>query len=133
MADEQALFDALPENVREEWKVKAEDQTFTDTDQRRQIRFELLNVHDAKLLGFVETAKSVSSVEDFQALVEKTDFTGVSNSDISELLFAIGPSGVTAMLHGALKHVETDEDVAYVAELSQARHEMLSALQNFPS
>ena len=130
---EQSAFDALSEQLREGWTVKPETLTFKDTDHRRRIRFELLRIEDPAMQKFMASAAQAESPEAFEKLVQSTDFSDLSDSDFSELMFAIGPDGVTSMLGAALASVKTDEDVAYAAELSHVRHGILESLQNFSS
>jgi hypothetical protein len=129
--DEKARFDSLSESLREGWSVAEEALTFADTQHRRRLRFEMLRVDDPRLVHFLEKAQQVNTPEEFDALIKATDFTETSDGDFSELVFAIGPDGVTTLLGAAFDTVKTDEDVAYAAELSQVRHGLLESLQNF--
>jgi hypothetical protein len=130
---EQSLFDSLSDSLREGWSTKPETLTFHDSDHRRRIRFEMLKLDDPRTKHFMEKAAQIETAEELDALIKGTDFTDVSDADFSELMFAIGPDGVTTMLHAALKTAKDDDDVSYAAELSHVRHGLLESLQNFSS
>lgn len=132
-ATEQSLYDSLSDALRDGWTTTDETLTFRDTDHRRRIRFEMLKLDDPRMQHFMEKAAQTETAEALDALIKGTDFTEVSDADFSELMFAIGPDGVTILLHAALKTAKDDDDVAYAAELSNVRHGLLESLQNFSS
>jgi hypothetical protein len=132
-ATEQSLYDSLSDALRDGWTTKDESLTFRDTDHRRRIRFEMLKLDDPRMQHFMEKASQTETADALDALIKGTDFTEVSDADFSELMFAIGPDGVTTLLHAALKTAKDDDDVAYAAELSNIRHGLLESLQNFSS
>lgn len=130
---EQSIFASLSDALREGWSTETETLSFQDTEHRRRIRFEMLKLDDPRMQHFMEKASQAGSAEDLDALIKGTDFSDVSDADFSELMFAIGPDGVTLLLHAALANAKDDDDVSYVAELSHIRHGLLESLQNFSS
>jgi hypothetical protein len=130
-ADEQTLFRDLSGSLKEGWEVQAETQSFQDNDQRRRIRYELLKLEDPIVKDFLQNIATAKTEQEFQAVIEKTDFTKIANKDLMELLFAIGPDGVSVLVKTAIEQAQTDDDLMYAAELSNARHELLASLQNF--
>lgn len=124
-------LESLPTNVRADTQVVPEVLTFVDTVQRRSIRFQTLDLHGSILEPFLKKLESVSTPEDVQAAFEAFDIEQVSDQDFAELLFAIGPDGVSALLAGSLARATTASDIESVAQLSAARHELLVSLQNF--
>lgn len=130
-AGEIAQFESLPATLRTDTQVIPESLTFVDTDQRRGIRFQTLDLKSLALQPFLSQLEKVATPEDVQAAFEALDFEKVSDQDFSELLFAIGPDGISALLAGALATSATADDVTSVVQLSTARHELLVSLQNF--
>jgi hypothetical protein len=113
--------------------VDTETLTFEDTEHRRRLRFELLNIQHPETKQLIDELQEAKTAEEIQALIAKTDEATIGESDLSEILFALGPDGIGMMLKGALQSATTDEDVAYAAQLSAARHGLLESLQNFSS
>jgi hypothetical protein len=130
---ERRLFDSLSDSLKEGWEVTEETQAFVDNEHRRRIRFEMLRLHHPASQKFLKSLMTAPSVKEIQDILENADMSDVPGSDLAELLFAIGPDGITWLIHQALKSVQNDEDVAYAAQLSEARHEMLASLSNFAS
>lgn len=131
--EEQSLFDALSDALKEGWDTKTETLRFEDNAQRRKIRLEMLKVHHPKTQDLIKRILGAKTEQEIDALLESVNPKEIDDADLAELLFASGPDGIGAMVKGALKTAENDEDVAFAAQLSQARHELLESLQNFSS
>lgn len=129
--EEKTLFSGLPEALQEGWQVLDETLKFEDSELRRRIRFETMNLQSDSLKDFVDSLANCSTPEEVQAAFEGMDFSDVAQSDFSELIFAMGPDGAGALIKGTLKTAKDDDAIAEAAELSDARHALLESLQNF--
>ena len=126
--DEKKLFDALSDGLKEGWEVEAEKQEYTDTKERYKMRLSFLKLSDPTLLDFKEKVQNAKSEEEIKELMEGFDFKGVSQSDLAELFFALGPKDVSILMRLQLAEVKNDKDVEIVAALSNIRHELLKSL-----
>jgi len=127
-ADEKKLFDALSEDLKEGWEVEEEKQVYKDTEDRYRMRLSFLRVSDPALLEFKEKAEKAKSKEEVAKLMEGIDLKGVSQSDLAELFFALGPKDVSILMRLQLSEVKNDKDVEVVSALSNIRHELLKSL-----
>lgn len=127
-ADEATVFTALPEAVRNGWEVREETLSFADSEEKRAARLSLLRLHDPKLLKFQADAEKIDSPDAMAALFAATDLQGVSEDDLAELFFALGPDLLTRVIRDLLAAVKTDADLDAVASLLLIRHSLLEAL-----
>ncbi len=127
-ADEKKVFASLPAKLQEGWKVEMEKQKYEDTAKRRQIRFEFMDLHDKHLLEFREKAYGASSQREFEAIVETLDVTKLSEHDVRELFFAIGPDGMSLILYGLLSDAKTDDDLESISALTHIRSMLLKSM-----
>jgi hypothetical protein len=128
-AHEQTLFKALPSSLREGWEVRDETLTFKDSGEQRAARMSLMRLHDPKLIGFREEAQKLSS-EELTALIKKTDLRGVSDDDIGELFFALGPDLLTRILDSMLQSATSDSDLDDIAAMITVRHSLLASFHS---
>ena len=75
-AEEQKMFDGLPDKLKEGWEVQEERGSYQDSPEKLSTRLALLRVHDPKLLEFQKKAAGLSA-EKLSELIAKTDLTGV--------------------------------------------------------
>lgn len=125
---EKEAFLSLSDSLREGWAVKDETLTYTDTPKNREIRFMIARFHDPKLLKIKEGFKSVKSDEDFVKLMETIDLGAMSETDLGQIVFALGPDALSAFILATMKTVDTDSDLVMLANLSELRHELLESL-----
>jgi hypothetical protein len=130
---EAATFQSLPASLREGVEVVPETLSFADTEDRRRVRFDLMKLSDPALLALVQKLQASTTEDEIYEAMQGADLNGAADADVLELLFALGPSGLTFMVATALAQAKDDQGILYVAELSNARHELYLSLQNFPS
>ena len=119
MAKEKAVFEALPDSVQEGWSVI--DETLDCFESERQI------VMRYRLADF-------SAYPQVGVMVERI-VNGESPADVSlndlpdgvqkELYFTMGARGVNSLIQTLLPDVNSDDELAALAALSAARHELL--------
>ncbi|MBI3618490.1 hypothetical protein HY213_00470 [Candidatus Peregrinibacteria bacterium] len=127
--DEQKLFSKLPSSLQEGWEVKEEMLTFDDSDERRRMRIAVMHLHDPKLLSFQEKAGTITNAEELFKLAGKIDLTKVQESDLAEIYFALGPSGISMFVIPLLEEAQSDDKVESVAALTHVRHALLESMQ----
>lgn len=126
-ADEQTVFAAFSPELRDGWEVQEETQTFADTSDRRAARLGLVRLHDPALLALRDKAKEASSPEALAALLAEMDVHDVSEDDLAELFFALGPDALTGLVVPLLREAKTDGDLDDVASLLLIRHSLLAS------
>lgn len=129
-AQEQTLFHAFPDALRDGWEMEAETLSYEDSLQRRMIRLSLLRLHDPKLLALRDQAQKADSVETIAALLVDFDLKEVDEDDLAELFFALGPVAITQLMAALFATAQTDADIEGITALSVIRHSVLAALQN---
>jgi hypothetical protein len=129
-SDEQKMFEALPEKLREGWEMKSESGGFQDSEQRRGIRAGLMRLKSEDMQS-VKHALLVAQTEDaFLRAVDAIDFQSIPEGDLAELLFAVGPSGLTHVIDQMLTQASSDDDIFLIASLSVARHELMTSFSS---
>ncbi|MFA6038959.1 MAG: hypothetical protein WCV62_03475 [Candidatus Peribacteraceae bacterium] len=130
--DERKAFDALPEAVRNGWELKEETLSFTDTPERRSARLGLVRLHDTKLLALREKVQKAATPEEVAALLAEMDLHDVTEGDLAELFFALGPDALTLLIAPLLRDAKTDGDLDDLASLLMIRHSLLESLRLRP-
>ncbi len=125
-AEEKKMFDGLSAKVKEGWEAQEEKGSYQDSPEKLSTRLALLRVHDPKLLEFQKKAAGLSA-EKLSELIAKTDLTGVTDDDLAQLSFAIGPTILTRLIGGLLQAVKTDDDLEGIAALTVIRHSLLES------
>ncbi len=126
---EQKLFDALSEQVKEGWMVEKESNDFQDAPAKRRMRLSLMHLHDFRLLAFVERAKATDSPEALAKLVLGQDLSGVSDNDIAELCFALGPSPLGRIIESLVSIATNDDNLTDIQAITVIRHSLLTSMQ----
>lgn len=127
-ADEQALFAAVPENLRRKVNIESETLTYVDTPQRKQIRVQNMKLSATALLNFKGKVTAGSTVEEMTTLLSTANLAALSEDDLSELYFALGPDGVSMLIIQMLPHVRKEEDFEALISLCVIRHSLLLSL-----
>lgn len=121
-------FQELSDTLREGWVVHEEKTDGrVDDPARRAIRMQMLRLRDPQLMQFVALAQKSNSADAVAALILDTDMAHVSEHDMAELFFAIGPAPLTAVVASLLPRVSGDEDIEAIAALTLIRHSLLAA------
>lgn len=126
--DERAMYEALPEALREGWTVEDETLTYDDSPQKCAIRLSLVRLHDPTLLKLRAQAQENASPEAVAALLQQTNLSDVLEDDLAELFFALGPAILTRLIAAMLPAVSTDADMEGATAITVIRH---SVLQSF--
>lgn len=124
--EEKGFFDALPAGVKSSWKgtVQIEKLTSFETKEELLRRMQALSYSKMPAMKpFVEKlASAVKDQKEFDA-IKLEDFP---QEGIAPLLYAIGASGMTAMISLTLLSDEcTTEALEGLAVLTGARHQVL--------
>jgi hypothetical protein len=127
--EERRVFDALAASVREGWEVQEERPIQPDSVLQRAARLSLMRLHDPKLQAFQEKARQLSSETDLLRLAQDMDLSGVSDDDLAELSFALGPVALSALIGFLLRSTKTEKDLQDVASLLVLRHSLIDAFQ----
>jgi len=121
---ERALFGAVPKGVQSGWKVEEEEIAYEDSKERMHVRLELMDIQDPRLKAFEEKAKGVKDEEKFLEMVQDIDLSQITNADISEIFYALGPTLLSQLIASLLSEAKGDEYIEQVAVLSTMRHLM---------
>lgn len=125
---EQAAFDRLPADLRDGWKiVTSKGQGTADTRQRQLSRARLIRLHDPVLRTFQEKAKTCKNEQELSALFSHIDLSAVHSDDLLELVFALGPDALSAIILELLRTATIDKDLLGIASLSFLREELFAS------
>lgn len=128
-AEERKVLEKLPEGLRAGVKIDEEQKTFTDSDERREVRMRNLKLEHPELRALQEQAqKKKFTAEEIGKIAESIDLSGLSQNDLIEIAFAWGPDVFTQMIAAALPTVSSSDDLAEVANLAGIRHGLLISL-----
>ncbi|MEK7218892.1 MAG: hypothetical protein AAB728_05515 [Patescibacteria group bacterium] len=129
-AAERTIFDALPAPLQDGWELKEETLAFTDTAERRTARLSLVRLHDQKLLALRDKVQKATSPEDVASLLAEIDLRDVTEGDLAELFFALGPDALTRLITPLLREAKTDGDLDDLASLLTIRHSLLESFSS---
>ena len=130
-AAERQLFDALSDGLKEGWVLEEERLTYADDPRHRTMRMQLMHLHDPKMQEFLEQAKAkAGDDQSLAALIMGTDLSDVSDGDLAELFFVLGPGPLAVLISSLLKEVSTDEHIDDIASLTLIRHTLLTSMQH---
>lgn len=125
---ELALFNALPADVRDGWKVVEETLTFEDTDYRRHMRLSVMKLHDPRLVSLRGKLLDLKDKpQEAQKVLDDLDLSSVNDDDMLQLFYAMGPDPITFMILHLLQPGADDEAVKMASALSVIRHVILLA------
>lgn len=132
--DEQALFQAVPADVRAGYSFETEEQEFADTEKRLKLRVQFLRLFDPALNDLRDKMQAATTEAELLALIEGADLTSLDERDLFNILFTLGPGAVSQLIRDALVEAKTTADLDGVATFSQMRHLFLESLiASFPS
>lgn len=128
-AKERALVASLPSPLREGWIVESETLTYGDTPERRAFRFQMMRVHDRQLLRFRERVAEAKTEDEFLDLLSTVDLRKVDSRDLTHIIFALGPDGLSMIVTGILEDAKNREDIELAAAFAALRHGMLESFK----
>lgn len=121
---EQELFSALPESLKEGWKIESVDTLHEESPDELSFRLRMAKVQNYALQAVIGSLKRKS---DLAEAVKHIDFTKFSSEAQGELFFLLGVRVLTAMILSVLAHTTSDEDLEGLAGLTYIR-DSLSAV-----
>lgn len=125
---EKKIFAALPQELRRDFAIEAEELTFKDSDEKRAIRMRNMKVSNPALKKLQEQGKKKQFTEaELKKSAETIDLSGLGEKDVMELAFAWGPEVFTLMIGVALKGAKTADDMSAALGLTRLRHGLLLA------
>jgi hypothetical protein len=131
-ADEKKLFAKTPAALVEGWEVKDEKLKFKDSPEKYAIRLRNLHIENEVLQQAMVTANSMQKTVDILSLSQTIKAENVSQSDLLEVYYVMGPRAFTDLLALMLKHgLKTGEDVKIFVANALIRHELLVSM-NLP-
>ena len=121
-ADEQKQFSGLADPLKEGWTVEEDVIEYEDSDHRREIRLRTMNIQDPWLKELQQKAMQINTSDGIMKLVNTVDIKECNDSDLAELLYALGPNILSALLRKLMAEHQDDEGIEQVAALSSMRH-----------
>jgi hypothetical protein len=122
--DEQALWNALPEQMRANCSVETYTETTStpDTPQRMGVRLSLLHLSDPRLQACMQKMMQATSAEEWWKSMLDEDVTAIGDDQWRQMLVAFGPCGLTMMISSMIPNVTDGEDAELIASLSLVRY-----------
>jgi len=128
-ADERKLFTVLSDSLKEGWVIEEEHLTYADNPRHRTMRMQLMHLHDPKMQEVLAQAQAKAGDDQgLAALMLHTDLSDVSDGDLAELFFVLGPGPLGALIPQLLRGVSADEHIDDIASLALIRHTLLVSM-----
>ena len=127
-ATEQKFFSALPQKLREGWSTEAEKLTYQDTNERRQVRLDLMELDDGRFERAVIKCGPTCSEKDLERLMGAINLKDLSERDLWEVCFALGPTAMGYIISKLLMDAKDDKQLEGAMAFSHLRHELLISL-----
>ncbi|MFA6522917.1 MAG: hypothetical protein WCS85_00930 [Candidatus Peribacteraceae bacterium] len=125
-AAEQKTFSALPDALRDGWVVEEETEVFVDSPASRRSREELIRVRNPHLADVQRRLAAAESEQEAGEVVQSFDIASLTEEDLLQLFFALGPESVSVLLGAVLAAAREDRDLEVVAALGNLRHLFLA-------
>ncbi len=116
---EQKLWDAFPEALREGWTVETEKDDGYETDDELRMNTCLTTMH--KYQPVQDMLKAATNGKEMSM-----SLLGIPDEAALDFFFTIGARGLSNLVATLLTAAFTDTDIAVLAALSAARHEILT-------
>ncbi len=121
-ADERTLFDRLPESMQEGWSVQEDVMDYVDSPDRRRVRMSAICIQDPRLKAFHDRLHASITLEEATQLLQDLDVRTMHDVDVREIVYALGPDVLSAIIALVLRTAASDEDLLDVVAYSTARH-----------
>lgn len=121
-ADERTLFDRLPESMQEGWSVQEDVMDYIDSPDRRRVRMSAICIQDPRLKAFHDRLHASITLEEATQLLQDLDVRTMHDVDVREIVYALGPDVLSAIIALVLRTAASDEDLLDVVAYSTARH-----------
>jgi hypothetical protein len=127
-AHERELFDALTPALREGYEIVEESLRFEDTPERQKLRLESLHLTSPALKAMGDKLSGEMSLDEMAAVFDSFNADKMTDSDLGQLFFGVGPGVMSFYVREYLKAVKDDEDLMNIVALTQLRHIVLESL-----
>lgn len=121
-ADERTLFERLPHSLTEGWSVVDDVMEYIDSEDRRRLRMSTVYVQDPRLKQFHDKAHSAITIEEATNMLQEIDLRDMHQTDVREILYALGPDVLSAIVGLLLRTAGGKEDIVEAAAYATARH-----------
>lgn len=121
-ADERTLFERLPYSLKEGCSVIDDVMEYIDSEDRRRLRMSTVYVQDARLKQFHDKAHSSITIEEATNMLQEIDLRDINQTDVREILYALGPDVLSAIVGLLLRTAGGVDDIHEAAAYSTARH-----------
>lgn len=126
---EERLFRALPSQIIDGLEVVGEQINFQDTPARRYARLDLMKLEaGSPLRQQFESIRVDTDENSIVSIASGIDPKSLSEQDLREVFFVLGPAGMSVLISKALSLVKSSLDLDGVAALAAIRHELISSL-----
>ncbi len=126
--EEELVFNKLPLESRKQWKVENEVVDYVDTDEQRKIRIELLSLNSPALQSLKKNLLVAVSDDQIKKIMIEADISQISDGDLAELFFAMGPTVPGFIILQLLHEVLAAKDIEAIHALSVIRRNLLLSL-----
>lgn len=124
---EQRLFQTLPENVRSAWTVSPEEIEYQESHAKQRVRCKFMKLSSA-LQKSVEQIGALASQESFEKWAASIDVRQITDNDLREIFYALGPVSIGRMLEQMIPHVVSADELEAVAAIAAIRHILFTPL-----
>jgi hypothetical protein len=125
--EEQSLFDALPDALKDGWKVKEETLSSFERPEELDMRYRMASFDHPACQELVGKVKNMKDASDIEKIVSEFDISSLSQVEMAELFFTLGTRVLSAMIRYTLQRTESDEDLEGIAALTEVRHMLFEA------
>lgn len=126
-ADEEELFDALPDTLKEGWKTEKQEIEYVENPEELYLRYKIARFTDPMLEAFVLAVREAKNVGDFEKAASSVDVSAYSQEQLAELFFVLGVGVMSAMVVYVLKNAANDEDLEGIATMTDIRRMLMES------
>ena len=124
---EQALFQKLPEKLRDGWIVEDQPVMAFETDEQLSVRANMM-----ELDAFPELQEVIRAMREGKKLSLK-HIKSIPEAALGEILFALGARGISVLMQHLLADAAEDKHLEAVAGFSQMRKDIIEANAAVPA
>ncbi len=124
--EEKKLFDGLSDALKAGVTPEAETKSFKDSPKHLAVRLEQVKLKGNSVVALTEKMKAATSESAMQELINNADLGDLDDSDLAQLLFAMGPELIGNLIEVYLKKADDVKIVESAAGLSTFRHMLLA-------
>lgn len=130
-AEERAVFEKLPADLRRNWIVMDETLTCYETERQLKIRRDIFRKQDPAFKALIAKLESMKEPKSFDEAI--VAIGPIPKQLLLNLLFTMGAGYLRECVEGIVSSIREKSDVKALAEFSGLRHLLLeSNLQPLP-